>query len=94
MNLTDQEIETLVTEVAKDVMGTKAFNVLKFRNDKSLTDAIRYPDDPKKQFVLESIVLGASMKDAYDHLSEEEAALRAKILIQFLAQFGIHLTYD
>jgi len=58
-------------------------------DDKTLTDNIHYPDDPKKQFVLETLVMGASMQDAFDHLSEAEALLRGKILLQFLRKLGI-----
>jgi hypothetical protein len=94
MKLTDQEIDTLVLEVSRDVMGTnmpQPDQVAVFMDDKSLTDAIRYPNDPKKQLVLESIVLGASMPDAFDHLSVDEAYLRSKILVKFLTQFGINI---
>lgn len=95
MNFTDKEIEELVAAVSEDVMGTAVnpdrFAALRFVDDKSLTDAIRYPDDTKKQFVLGSIIMGASMESAFEHLPDEEAFLRGKILVQFLKQFGIHI---
>ena len=94
MELTGREIDTLVMEVSRDVMGTNTpipYQVTVFMNDKSLTDAIRYPNDPKKQLVLETIIMGTSMPDAFDHLSVDEAYLRSKILVKFLTQFGINI---
>ena len=94
MTLTDQEIDTLVLEVSRDVMGTNnpiPDQVKVFMDDKSLSDGIHYPNDPKKQLVLESIVVGASMEGAFNHLSDEEIYLRGKILVKFLAQFGINI---
>ncbi len=94
MNLTDDEIKQYVIEISEEVMGQVGpdpSKALAFIDDKSLGDSIRYPDNPKKQFVLESIVLGASMEDAFVNFSPEEGFVRAKVLVCFLSQFGIKL---
>jgi hypothetical protein len=59
-----------------------------FLNPK-LADTVTYPD-PKKQLVLETIIMGCE-EDAFDHLTDPEAYLRGKILVKFLKQFGINL---
>jgi hypothetical protein len=94
VKLTDQEIKDLVIEVSTDVMGCVGgdpMKAMRFIEDNALTDTIRYPDNAKKQFVLESIVLGASMEDAYVNFTPEEGFERAKVLVCFLSQFGIHI---
>ena len=94
MNLTDEEIETLVTEICHDVLGENmdVMKAVQLMDDTSLTDAIRYPDNPKKQFVLETLVMGASMQSAFAHMSMEEKLTRGKILVNFLGKIGIQLS--
>ena len=93
MNLTDLEIELLVNEICHDVLGEDmdVTNAVQFMDNPALTDTIHYPDDPKKQFVLESLVMGASMQNAFDHMSSDEKLTRAKILVAFLGKLGISL---
>lgn len=91
MNLTDQEIDTLVSEVSHEIMktDTPAIMDVAFFTDPQLADTITY-SDPKKQLVLETIIMGCE-PDAFDHLTDPEAHLRSRILIEFLSQFGINL---
>jgi|FAXJ01.1.fsa_nt_gi hypothetical protein len=91
MNLTDPEIDTLVREVSHEVMKTdtpRIEEVICFLNPK-LADTIAYTDQ-RKQFILETIIMGCE-KDVFDHLTDPDAYLRGKVLVQFLTQFGINL---
>jgi hypothetical protein len=93
MELTDQEIDTLVEEVSREVLGSETPSPEQLMKllESSVADTIKYPNDPKKQFVLEIIVMGSSMPDAFAHLSDKESPIRCKILLKFLDQIGIFL---
>lgn len=95
MNLTDQEIEVLVQEVTHDVAGPGQLTpeaTLKFL-EPALSDKVMY-SDKKKQMVLETIIIGSTLEDAWAGLTDEEdRKTRSKILFKYLGQIGIHITF-
>lgn len=90
--LTDNEIAQLVKEVIQDVMGDNSSNFNKITRfvDSALSDSVMYAD-PKKQMVLETIIMGSTLNEAFSELGAEEKLVRGKILVKFLSHFGIQL---
>lgn len=90
--LTDKQLTDRIKSIIKDVTGEdKPTQMAMITMSEQSADNIRYPADEINQFIFESILLGSTMQDAFEN--DPQAELRGKILILYLAIFGVRLTF-
>jgi hypothetical protein len=91
--LTDEQLLEQIKQICFDLTGNRippSTDLTKIIHGHD--DVVMYPADEIKQYILESIIMGATMQDAFDE--DPQANLRANILILFLSMFGIKVTFN